>query len=103
MHFFPQTHPNCKIQTQCTHKKQKLGPYLVDGFCSHCNTVFEAMGCFFHFCPCQEEKQLLFEDIEKGLMRRERDNYRREYLQGLVINFRDLGVSIEEVEERKHK
>ena len=79
MDYFQQIHPNCKIQTQFTHKKQKkIGRYLVDGFCNHCNTVFEAMGCFFHFCQCQEEKQLLFEDIERGLKRRERDNDRRE-------------------------
>ena len=40
-------------------------------------TVFEAMGCYFHFCPCQEEKPLLFEDIENGLKTRERDSDRR--------------------------
>ena len=87
MDYFQQLHPNCKIQTQFTQKKQKkLGPYLVDGFCSHCNTVFEAMGCFFHFCQCQEEKPLLFDDIESRLMRRERDNDRREYLKELGLN-----------------
>ena len=81
--YFQQLQPNCNIQTQFTHKKQKkLGPYLVDGFCSHCNMVFEAMGCFFHFCQCQEEKPLLFEDIESGLKRRELDNDRKEYLKG---------------------
>ena len=91
MDYFQQVHPNCKIQTQFTHKKQKkLGPYLVDGFCNHCNTVFEAMGCFFHFCPCQEEKPLLFEDIESGLKRRERDNDRREYLKGLGLNVEEI-------------
>ena len=41
------------------------------------------MGCYFHFCPCQEKKPLLFEDIENGLKTRERDSDRREYLQGL--------------------
>ena len=91
MDYFQQVHPNCKIQTQFTHKKQKkLGPYLFDGFCNHCNTVFEAMGCFFHFCPCQEEKPLLFEDIESGLKRRERDNDRREYLKGLGLNVEEI-------------
>ena len=61
MDYFQQVHPNCKIQTYFTHMKQKkLGPYLLDGFRNHCNTVFEAMGCFFHFCPCQEEKTASF-------------------------------------------
>ena len=40
------------------------------------------MGCYFHFCPCQDEKPLLFEDIENGLKTRERDSDQREYLQG---------------------
>ena len=58
MDYFQQVHPNCKIQTQFTHKKQKkLGPYLVDGFCNHCNTVFEAMGCFFHFVPVKRKNR----------------------------------------------
>ena len=71
--YLQSTRPECLIQSQFSHKKQqKVGTYLVDGFCSHCNTVFEAMGCYFHFCPCQEEKPLLFEDIENGLKTRER-------------------------------
>ena len=82
--YLQSTRPECLIQSQFSHKKQKrIGTYLVDGFCSHCNTVFEAMGCYFHFCPCQEEKPLLFEDLENGLKTRERDSDRREYLQGL--------------------
>ena len=82
--YLQSTRPECLIQSQFSHKKQKrIGTYLVDGFCSHCNTVFEAMGCYFHFCPCQEEKPLLFEDIENGLKTRERDSDRREYLLGL--------------------
>ena len=79
--YLQSTPPQCLIQSQFSHKK--IGTYLVDGFCSHCNTVFEAMGCYFHFCPCQEEKRLLFEVIENGLKTRERDSDRREYLQGL--------------------
>ena len=102
MCYFQQTHPICKIQTRFTHKKQgTLRPYLVNGFCSHCNTVFEAMGCFFHFFVLRK-KQLLLEDIEKELMRPERDNDRREYLHGLGLMLRDLGLSMEEVQKRKH-
>ena len=82
--YMQTTRPQCTIQSQFSHKKQKKnGSYFVDGFCSHCNTVFEAMGCYFHFCRCQEQKPLLFEDIEKGLKKRERDNDRRDYLERL--------------------
>ena len=69
--------------TAQSQKQKRIGTYLVDGFCSHCNTVFEAMGCYFHFSPCQEEKPLLFGDIENGLKTRERDSDRRENLQRL--------------------
>ena len=26
----------------------------MDGYCDHCKTVFEAMGCYYHFCSGQE-------------------------------------------------
>ena len=56
--YLQSTRPECLIQSQFSHKKQKkIGTYLVDGFCSHCNTVFEAMGCYFHFCPCQRKSR----------------------------------------------
>ena len=85
------TRPQCTIQSQFSHKKQKkIGSYFIDGFCSHCNTVFEAMGCYCHFCRCQEQKPLLFEDIEKGLKKRERDNDRRDYLERLGYRFVEI-------------
>ena len=53
--YFQSTRPDCKIESFFTTGRQKkIDCFSVDGFCSHCNTVFEAMGCFYHFCPCQE-------------------------------------------------
>ena len=26
--------------------------FRVDGYCNHCKTVFQAMECYYHFCPC---------------------------------------------------
>ena len=50
-------HVNCKVQTQYINKKQKeIGRYLVDGFCNHCNTIFEAIGCFFSFSSVSRGK-----------------------------------------------
>ena len=44
-------------------------------FCAHCNTVFEAMGCFYHYCPCQEARPSQTEkDIERGNKKREIDH-----------------------------
>ena len=56
--------------------------FSVDGFCSHFNTVFEAMGCFYHFCPGQELHTSLTEEaIKRGSEKRELDESRRGYMQ----------------------
>ena len=55
MSYFQRTRPECEIESFFTTGRQKKNNYFsVDWFCSHCNTVFEAMGCYYHFCPCQE-------------------------------------------------
>ena len=62
--------------------RRKKNCFSVDGFCSHCNTVFEAMGCFYHFCPCQELlSSLTEEDIKHGSRKKENDELRRSYMQ----------------------
>ena len=67
MSFLQWKRPECTIQSQFTHSRQKrFGRYYVDGYCDHCRTVFEAMGCFHHFCECQDQRSLLLEDIEAG-------------------------------------
>ena len=39
------------------------------------------MGCYYHFCPCQETRPSLSdEDIERRNKRREMDDLRREYI-----------------------
>ena len=42
--------------------------------------VFEAMGCFFHYCSCQEAQPSLTEDIERGNKKREMDQMRKQYI-----------------------
>ena len=55
MSYFQRTRPECEIETFFTTGRQKkIGCFSVDGFCYDCNSVFEAMGCFYHFCPCRE-------------------------------------------------
>ena len=73
--------------------RKKIDCFSVDGFCSHCNTVFEAMGCFYHFCPCQEMRPSLTEDdIQRGSKKRELDALRRHYLQ-------EKGIKVIEMRE----
>ena len=45
--YFEQNRPECKIESNVTTGRQKdIDCFSVDGICNHCNTVFEAMGCY---------------------------------------------------------
>ena len=73
MSYFQRQRPDCKIESFYTTGTQKnIDCFKVDGFCAHCNTVFEAMGCFYHYCSCQEARTApTGEDIERGNKKRE--------------------------------
>ena len=81
--YFQQSRPECKIESNVTTGRQKKIDCLsVDGICYHCNTVFEAMGCYYHYCPCQEARPSLTDtDIERGVKKRQQDEMRRDYIQ----------------------
>ena len=83
MSYFQRTRPECEIESFFTTGRQKkIDCFSVDGFCSHCNNVFEAMGCFYHFCLCQELRPSFTEkDIQSGSKKRELDALRRHYIQ----------------------
>ena len=52
MSYFQRTRPECKIESFFTTGRQKnIDCFSVHGFCSHCNTVFEAMGFFTTSVP----------------------------------------------------
>ena len=52
--------------------RKKIDCSRVDGFFAHCNTVFQAMGRFHHYRPCEEARPpLTEEDIERGNKKRE--------------------------------
>ena len=58
--YFQQTRPDCGIESNVTTGRQKkIDCFSVDGVRNHCNTVFEAMGCYFHYSPCQEARPSL--------------------------------------------
>ena len=80
---FQQTRPECRIESNVTTGRQKkIDCFSVDGICNHCNTVFEAMGCFFHYCPCQEARPSLTDnEILRGIKKREQDQMCKEYIQ----------------------
>ena len=70
-----------KMRVSTPHKtRKKIDCFKADGFCALCNTVFETMGCFYLYCPCQEAQfSLIAEDIERGNRKREMDQMRKQY------------------------
>ena len=85
MHFpyFQQTRPECRIENNVTTGRQKkIDCFSVDGLCNHCNTVFEAIGCYCHYCPCQEARSSLTgNEIMRWIKKKEQDQMRKEYIQ----------------------
>ena len=79
--LFPTTRPECEIESFFkTGKQKKIDCFRVDGFCSYSKNVFEAMGCFCLFCPCQELHPSLTEEvIQRCSKKRELDVMRRHY------------------------
>ena len=79
--YLQRTTPKCEIENFFTTGRQKkFDCFSADGFCSHCNTVFEAMSCLF--CPSQElRSSLTEEDIQRCSKKRELDALRRHYIQ----------------------
>ena len=94
MSYLQSQRPECTIESYYTTGKQKkIDWFSVDGVCAHCDTVFEAMGCYFHFCPCQKARASLSEEeMHRGIRKREHDELRRDYL-------RNKGCNIVEVWE----
>ena len=82
MSYFQRQWPDCKIESFYTTGTQKnIDCFKVDGFCAHCKTVFEAMGCFCLYCSCQEARlSLTEEEIEHGNKKREMDQMRKQYI-----------------------
>ena len=82
MAYFQRQRHDCKFENfYTTGTQKKIDCFKVDGFCAHCTAVFEAMGCFYHYCPCQEARlSLIEEDNERGNKKREMDQMRKQYI-----------------------
>ena len=68
------------IATVTTGKQHSVGPYHVDGFCAHCNTVFEVNGCYWHFHSKCMSSKFEGDKLAEALKRRQHDQTRLEYL-----------------------
>ena len=81
--YFQQTRPECRIESNVTTGRQKkIDCFSVDGICNHCNTVSEAMGCYFHYYQCREARPSFTDnEIMRGTKKRDQDQMRKEYIQ----------------------
>ena len=81
--YFQQSRPDCKIESNVTTGRQKkIDCFSVVGNCYYCNAVFEAMGCYYHYCHCQEVRPSLTDtDLQRGMKKRQQDEMRRDYIQ----------------------
>ena len=68
MSYFQRMRPDCRIESFYTTGTQTvIDRFKDDGICAHCNTVFEATGCFYHYYRCQGAGSALTEkDIQRG-------------------------------------
>ena len=93
MSYFQRQRPDCKNESFYTTGTQKnIDCFKADGFCALFNTVFEAIGCFYHYCPYQKARlSLTDEDIECGNKKREMDQMRKQHIKekGYVVEIRD--------------
>ena len=81
--YFQQSQPDCKIGSNVTTGRQKkVDCFSVGGLYYHCNTLYEAMDCYFHYCPCQEvSPSFTYNEVMKGIEKKEQDQMRKEYIQ----------------------
>ena len=74
MSYFQRQRPDCKTESfYTTETQKKIDCFKVGDLCAHCKTVFEAMGCFYHYCPCQEARPSLTEEKNQARQQKERN------------------------------
>ena len=57
--------------------------------------VLKAMGCYFHYCPCEEAyRSLTDNEIMRGIKKREQDQMRKEYIQQRYTKLLKCGSAI---------
>ena len=93
MFHFQRIRPHCRIDNlYTTNRQKKIECFKFDAICSHCNTVFAARGCSYHFCPCQEVRHTLIEvDIKNSIKKSELDELIRNYIKEKFFTAIEMG------------
>ena len=86
--YFQRVGLTCKVESfYTTGTQKKIDANSADGFCGHCNIVFEAMWCFFPNRLCQEARPSLTEEIiQRSKRKGELDELGKQYIQEKVYN-----------------
>ena len=92
MSYFQRTRPECEIESfSSTSRQKKIDCFSVGGFCSHCNTQFEAMGYFYRFYPRQKNgPSFTEEDDQCSTKKRELDELGRSYIRDKCFSVLEL-------------
>ena len=66
----------------CVQRTQKnIESFSAEGMFAQCHTVFEAMGCFRHYCFCQAARHSPGEqDLERGKKKKLIDEMPKQYI-----------------------
>ena len=67
------------VYTTVTQKK--VDCFNLVGFCGRCNAVFEAVKCFYHYCPCQEAQPALTEEDSQRGKKKAMDELWKQYIE----------------------
>ena len=89
MSYFQRIRPEYRRESfNITGTQKKINCFSADNFCAQCNTVFEAIGCFYLDCSCQETRSSLTEEnIEGGNIKRLMDEMRRQRIKDKRLRF----------------
>ena len=95
MSYFQRIRPDCRIQSCTSGTQEKIDCFSADGFCGHCNILFQGRGCFYLYCPCQEARPVPIEqDNQLGTKKKKLDELRRQYIE-------DKGYTVVEMWENE--
>ena len=67
--FFKSSDLILKLKTSIQQTGRKNNCFSVGEFCLHCNTVFEAICCFYYICRCQEVRSFLTEKNSSAVLK----------------------------------
>ena len=79
--YFQRVRSQCEVEGFNTKGHKKIYAYSIESFCGHGNTVCEAMGCYYRFCPCQGALPYLTEEeVQRSIKKRELEELRKQYI-----------------------